>query len=58
MANFVHELIDNPNLIEELIHSGYKLIHSGYKKIDMNRSNLHFKTIESICAAFKVRIIC
>jgi len=51
MANFVHELIDNPNLIEELIHSGYK-------KIDMNRSNLHFKTIESICAAFKFRIIC
>ena len=35
MANHLHELIDNPNLIE-------KLIHSGHKKIDMNGSNLHF----------------
>ena len=51
MANQLHELIENPSLREELIQSGHN-------KIDMNASNLHIETIESICADFKVRMYC
>ena len=51
LSDHLHELIDNPNLRE-------KLIQSGHKKIDMNASNLHIETIESICADFQVRMYC